>query len=185
MIVEYSTGQTHVVDLSNYRNQDFWIDENGVGSFNTAPSSKTGLVSAKVRFRNLNDQVYLWVAQGTHFYKFFDDGVSNIGYGLAERDSRPDINIKQIPNYLPPSLVNMNCMFWGDEYDPYNKYIFENSTVESVLENWDVSNVKTMVASFAYTSFYDLPISNWTPTSLEYAIDTFSNGNFNKTLNYR
>ena len=82
MIVEYSSGEQHIVNLEDHRNKrwGFIVDELGVHDFDVAANpSKVGLVSAKVRFRNLNDKVYIAVSQATHIYKFFDDGESNVG----------------------------------------------------------------------------------------------------------
>lgn len=174
MIVEYSSGEQHIVNLENYRNQrwGFIVDELGVHDFDvTANPAKVGLVSAKVRFRNLNDKVYIAVSQATHIYKFFDDGVSNVGYQLASRDSRPNVSIKQIPTTLPATVRNLNSMFWGDSD---SDFIFADAQVEAALSNWNVEFVESMVSTFSYAKYHALPITDWNPTNLKYLIGTFS-----------
>lgn len=184
LIVEYSSGETHVVNIADYRGQrwGFIVDELGVHDFDTSANpSKSGTVSAKLRFRNLNDKVFVAVAQATHIYKFFDDGVSNVGYNLVSRDARPYAVLKEIPSFLPASIRNLNCMFWGDGMD---NFTFANATVEANLALWDVSHVEYMVDTFAYAKYHSLPIGAWTPTNLKYLIDTFGYATFNTPINW-
>lgn len=183
MIVEYSTGERTIVFLDEHRGKrwGFIVDELGVHDYNTAGTAKTGLVSAKVRFRNLNDKVHVVLAQATHVYKFFDDGLSEVSYSLVSRDSRPYVKLKQIPTYLPSTMRSLNTMFWGDGND---SYVFENATVEAALANWDVSNIISMSSTFAYGMYHSLPIGNWTPTNLKYMTGTFGYATWDTAIDW-
>ncbi|WP_336948634.1 packaged DNA stabilization protein [Acinetobacter junii] len=185
IIVEYGNEQ-YLVDLSDFAGeQQILLKKSGAIAYPYSYDSKStnDLTEVKIRFRNVNSELFLQVGQADHFYKFFDDGVQQVGYQLAWRNSptHADIVIKEIPNYLPSSVKNLNAMFWGDAED---SYLFDSADTESKLAAWDFSNVTKMITTFAYGKFYDLPISNLTLTNLVYAIETFAVSNFNKAINW-
>lgn len=184
IIVEYGQDQ-FVVNVADFAEDgEFMINKTGAKSTNysydTKPLNEGS--SVRVRFRNLSDQIFFIIGQGENVYKFFDDGISNVGYQLAGRMSgQPDITLKTIPKYLPPCITNMNAMFWGEDD---TKPVFDSASVEENLSLWDVSNVKSMVTTFGYGVFFNPPIKDWAPVNVVYAIDTFSVSNINTDLNW-
>lgn len=185
IVVEYDNDR-YVVNLSDYAGQQqILLNKSGATAYpyNYVAKATTDLTKVKIRFRNVNSELFLQVGQADHFYKFYDDGVQQVGYQLAWRNSptHEDVVIKQIPAYLPSSIKNMNAMFWGDNQE---SYLFDSAATESVMGAWDFSNVTKMISTFAYSKYYDLPISNLTLTNLRYAIETFAASNFNKDINW-
>lgn len=185
IIVEYDNEQ-YLVNLSDFAGeQQILLKKSGASAYPYSYDGKSSndLTKVKIRFRNINSELFLQIGQADHFYKFFDDGVQQVGYQLAWRNApiHSNIVIKEIPNYLPSSVKNLNAMFWGDDQE---SYLFDNAITESKLALWDFSNVTKMITTFAYSKFYDLPISNLTLTNLVYAIETFAASNFNKAVNW-
>lgn len=185
IIVEYDNDK-YVVDLSDYAGeQQILLKKSGASAYPYSYDAKAtnDLTKVKIRFRNVSSELFLQVGQADHFYKFFDDGVQQVGYQLAWRNAptHSNIVIKEIPDYLPASVKNLNAMFWGDDQE---SYLFDSANTESKLALWDFSNVTKMITTFAYSKFYDLPISNLTLTNLVYAIETFAASNFNKAINW-
>ncbi len=183
MILEYSNGTTFTVDLSNYQGSrwGFNINERGIDNYDETATSKVGMGTAKIRFRNLNDKIFISCMQATHVYKFFDDGVSDVGYNLLCRDGRANVKLKIVPDYLPPAMTNLNSMFWSDAV---GEDAFDTPEVASPIPNWDVSNIITMCSTFSYGNFGNINVTNWTPTKLRFAMEVFAYSDFNRDINW-
>lgn len=187
MIVETSKDATYVFDISNlnFTNQnDMWFDSIGYKQNGRSSDNPNGdNVTFKVRFRNLSRPIYLDIYNADYFYKFFDDGISNVGCSISPKtyDSVVHRPLKQIPTVLPASMVNLNFMFLGDEDFP----VIADPQVVATLATWDTSNVTSTQGMF-YGPVYDgeLPINTLDWSSLTNPSYMFTeNRLLNQTVN--
>lgn len=169
MIVETSKDATYVFDISNlnFDNQyDMWFDSIGYKPNSRSLDNPNGdNVTFKVRFRNLSRPIYLDIYNADYFYKFFDDGISNVGCSISPKtyDSVVHRPLKQIPAVLPATMVNLNFMFLGDEDFP----VIADPQVIATMAGWDTSNVTSTQGTF-YGPVYDgvLPVNTLDWSSL-------------------
>lgn len=152
-----------------------WFDAQGYmgNTWRDMPNPEGADIQFKIRFRNLSQHIYIDVYNADHIQKFFDDGTSNIGYCLSPKTyENTQFPLKQIPTYLPKSLVNLNCMFLGDEEFP----VIEDPAVIATLANWDTSHVLTTNSTF-YGRVYngELPVNTMDWSSLVDASFMFFN----------
>lgn len=185
MIVEFSTGQTLEVNLADYvgeRYIDVFVNGVNTESFET-PSKPSNLsVKVKVRFKNLNQRVLVIPYNCDKHYKFFDDGVTDLGYQLAINwDTATTYTVKKVPDYLPSSTTGLDQMF---SQGNNNGVTFEDVTVLDPIETWNTANVTSTVKTFSGLPFEVLPISNWDLTSLIYSGEMFSGSSLNMPISF-
>lgn len=178
MIVETSKNDSYVFNLANFDfvddKYDRWFDSVGLNPRLRSLANPTlEDISFKIRFRNLSRPIYLDIYNANKFHKFFDDKISNIGYSISPKTYQDTAYpLLKIPSYLPKSLVNLNCMFLGDEEFP----VIEDPAVIATLANWDTSHVLTTNSTF-YGRIYngELPVNTMDWSSLVDASYMFFN----------
>lgn len=187
IIVEAAGYDRYVFNLANLDwTNDFnrWFDALGYhnGPWRDMSNPDRNDILFKMRFRNLNNHLYIDLYNANYIHKFFDDKVSNIGYCISPKTYSSDqYPLMKLPSYLPKCLTNMNFMLLNDE--PYP--LVSDQSVIDTLAGWDTGHVLTSDGTF-WGSTYDgpLPINtlDWSKlTSAEYMF--FENALLNQPIN--
>ena len=129
-------------------------------------------------------------------FKFISDvnGICEIRYGAAWIDwtvaaAKISLNGNVIYSTRSTSTIETFTVSIGDEiliYEEYsvlNLYTVYLRRLESIISNWDVSNVTDMSGMFYGVSSFNEPIGNWNVSNVTNMNGTFYNASaFNQTL---